>query len=263
MAEQTPRTRSGGGFVLIIVGIVLALATAALVLFLTSGGGGGSQASATIIVSTRTLPIGAVLSTTNGTAPYIKIADAFRVERVPIAAVPADAFVSTNGADLNTALNGQVIVANFLAGDILRRSDTRMTTLGTNAIQSLVNHNPAALPPGDVLYVLHTDAAQGMQIGAQEGDHVDILATLCASSGKSGCQLAQTTLQNLAIYAVPDPKTLVVAVSHEDALVLKMLIETAKIDFVLRKPGDTAAAGTTPIDPAWLITHFGFTSPTG
>ncbi len=264
MASPTPRPRaSGGGTPLIILGIVLALITAVLVLFLTTGGGGGgSGQTVTVVVAAQNLTAGTVLSSNQSGGNYALVSDAFHVEHLPAADVPADAFPYAGTAALASALNNQIITAPFMAGDILRRNDSRMTALGTGPANSITNHNPDALPAGDVLVALHVGDSPGMQIGAQEGDHVDILATECVNSPSThgNCQVAQTTLQNLTIYMV-NGGLLYVAVSHQDALVLKLLVETAKLDLVLRKPGDTGNANTQPIDTAWIITHFGFTPP--
>lgn len=261
MAVPPPRRR--GGFPLMLLGVILALATAALVLFLTNSGGAALQSGTPVLVASHTLTAGAVLSATNGTPPYVRVADAFQVERMPASMVPVDAYTFTNQSDLATALNGQMILSSFLAGDILRRGDQRMSALGSAPARSLANHNPAALPDGSVLFTLHSGDAAGMQIGAQEGDHVDVLATMSNNAAKNSSPITQTTMQNLLIYAVPDAKTLIVVVSHEDALVLKALVESAKIDLVLRKPGDSDAANTQAVDPAWIMSHFGFTPPNG
>jgi len=259
MATPSPRQRNAA-FPLILLGIVLALATAVLVLFLTNGGGSATlQGGNNIIVASRTLTAGTILSANNGTSPYVSVASAFHVERVSASAVPADALTFTGESDLAAALNGKIITQSFFAGDILRKSDQRMADLGSGPTHSLVNHNPPALPDGSVLFPLQTNGLM-----AQEGDHVDVLATLCANSAKSGsCQITQTTLQNLLIYTVLNQSTLVVVVSHQDALTLKLLVESAKIDFVLRKPGDTSMANTHAIDANWIISHFGFTPPAG
>ncbi len=263
MATPTPRQRSsGGGFSLIMIGIVLALATAVLVLFLTNNGGAALSGGPTVVVAARTLPTGTVLSATNDSAPYMAVGVAFKLERMPASVVPADAYVFTSQDALASALNGQIITESFFTGDILRHADARLSALGPGPATSLVNHNPAALDPGDVLFALHTGNDEGMQVGAQEGDHVDVLATLCVNpNARGGCQVTQTTLQNLLIYAIPTANTLMVVVSHQDALVLKLLVETARIDLVLRKPGDTTDASTQAVDPAWIMSHFGYVAP--
>lgn len=267
MAAPTPRSprTQGSGTPLIVLGIVLALVTGALVWFLTSGKGAGTVMSGQtvlVVTATQKLDIGLVLSPDQSGGTFARIGDMFHEERLPASAVPADAFTFTTEADLEKALKNQIVTVPFFAGDILRRADGRLTMLGAGPAHSLANHNPAALPTGDVLVALHTDQSTGMQIGVQEGDHIDLLATECVPgpASRGGCQLVQTTLQDLAIYLVNGPM-IFVAVTHQDALVIKLLVETAKIDFVLRKPGDDATVTTQAIDPAWIIAHFGFTPP--
>lgn len=265
MAAPTPRPRaSSGGTPLIVLGIVLALITAVLVFFLTTGAGGGNASGqgVTVVMAAQSLTPGMVLSATQSGNGYARITDVFHVEHLPANAVPADAYSFSTWADLSSALNNQIVVAPFYVGDILRHNDGRMQSLGAGPVNSLTNHNLVAIPEGDVLVALHTDASPGLQIGAQEGDHVDLLATECvqALASRGGCQVAQTTLQNLVIYKV-DANIIYLAVTHEDALVLKLLVETARLDLVVRKPGDTSTVATQPIDTAWIISHFGFTLP--
>ena len=269
MATPTPHPSrmQGSGIPLIILGIVLALITGALVLYLitsaSNNSGTASGSTVTVVVAAQKLDVGMVLSPDQSGGSFARIRDMFHVEHIPASAVPADAFSFTNEADLDQALKNEIITTPFFAGDILRKPDGRMAMLGAGPLHSLANHNPAALPTGDVLVTLHTDQSAGMQIGAQEGDHIDMLATECISTGASthgGCQVVQATLQDLEIYMVNGP-TILVAVTHQNALILKLLVETAKIDFVLRKPGDDTLVDTTAVDPAWIIAHFGFTPP--
>jgi hypothetical protein len=181
--------------------------------------------------------------------------------------VPSDAYAFTTSDALAEALDNQIIQSPFLAGDILRNSDNRMAKIGSSAIKSVANHKPSALNAGQVLFALHTSG--DLQIGVQEGDHIDLLATECVqsngtsnTSNGSGCQVAQTTLQDLPIYMVADNGNLVfIAVSHQDALILKILVETAKLDIVLRKPGDDGHVATQPVNAGSIISRFGFTAP--
>jgi Flp pilus assembly protein CpaB len=245
---------------LIVLGIVLALITGALVLFLTMGAGSGGSGGQTVAVVTaaQNLTVGMVLSPDQSGGSYARISEVFHVEHLPTGMVPADAVLFTNEADLENALKNQIITSPFFAGDILRHADGRLTALGAGPASSLANHDPNALPTGDVLM-----AIPAPQITIHQGDHIDLLATECVQANATahgGCQVVQTTLQDLAIYMVSGNLVLV-AITHQDALVLKMLVETAKLDFVLRKPGDDSPVTTQPIDPAWIIQHFGFTPP--
>lgn len=259
MVPPTPRQRSrGGGFPLIALGVVLALATGLLVLLTDSGGAGPvTLASGTlVVVAAEPLRTGTVLSPSNGGAPYARVADAFHEERLPASALPPGAYPFTSEADLEKTLNQLIVVNDFLAGDVLRTNDPRLKPLGSGPANSIISHNPSALPPGDVPYAVQIGGTN-----AQEGDHIDILASLCVTTNKGNCQVVQTTLQNLLVYAVPSGSYFYVAVSHQDALALKFLVENAKLDVVIRQPGDTGAADTQSVDYTWIIAHFGFTQP--
>jgi Flp pilus assembly protein CpaB len=262
MAVLAPRQRHSGGLSLIMLGIVLALATAILVLYVTNSRGGiGGGNGTNVVVAARDLPTGTVLTSSkdNVSSPSMRISDAFHVEQLPASAVPSNAYTYTSDDDLLKALNGQIVTQAFFSNDILRRNDSRVSMYPGGPPGSMANQNPTALPQGSVLYYL--TLGSGMPSGPQAGDHVDILATECVNSptAHDGCQVTQTTLQNLLIYAVPTNQTLIVVVSHQDALALKLLSETARLDLVLRKPGDTGSANTQAIDPIWIINHFGFT----
>ena len=266
-APTPPRPRSsGGGTPLIMLGIVLAVIAAILVLYLTSGGSGGGASNAggmvSVVVAAQSLTPGIVLSKDASSAGYLHVTDAFHVERLPAAAVPADAYLYTSNDDLIKTLDNQIIQSPFDVGDILRKPDNRMATIGSGSIKSVPNQNPAGLSDGQVLFALHAGGDAGLQIGVQEGDHIDLLATECVqASGRSGCQVAQTTLQDLVVYTVSNGGLIFLAVSHQDALILKILVETAKLDIVLRKPGDDGHVTTTPVDTGTIISRFGFTSP--
>ncbi len=252
-----------GGQPLIALGIVLALITGVIVLYLTSTSGPVAALQSTqVVVAARTLPTGTVLSA-DAAANMTAIADDFVVETMPVSNVPPNAYHFVSLQQLQHDLDKQIVLRDILAGDVLRSNDPRLMPLGSGPARSLANIHPDELPPGSVLFALHTSNNQGMQVGAQEGDHVDVLATLCVPAPKNpgGCQLAQTTLQDLLIYATPDSSTLLVVVSHQDALALKMLVENGKIDLVIRKPGDTTATATQAVDIQWIITHFGYTQP--
>jgi Flp pilus assembly protein CpaB len=260
MATPTPRQRSSGGLSLIVLGIVLALAAAVLVLVLTNGSGGTPQNSGTlVVVAAQSLPTGTVITSAGG-GQSMSVAAAFRLEHLPASDVPAGAYAFTTQDALNRTLNGQVVTEAFMAGDVLRQSDARLSAIGTGPVSSLANLNPGAFPAGDVLFAL---TSGGTQVGAKEGDHVDVLATECVGNASGGCQLTQTTLQDLLVYAVPSSGALILVLTHQQALILKLLVETARIDLVLRKPGDDAPANTQAVSTTWIISHFGFTPPSG
>jgi Flp pilus assembly protein CpaB len=261
MTVSSARPRVSGGWPLIILGIVLALATAILVLFLTNSTTSGSRNGIDIIVAARQLDAGAIISSEDDSSPNISINQALKVQRIPEDVIPSGAYHFTTQNDLIKDFKDLVVVDRILEGDVLRKDDPRLIAKGTTtSSKSLANLKPGLFPSGSVLFSLHVSDSNGLQ----DGDRVDILATACSgstatnSTSTGGCQLTQTTLQNILIYHVLNPNTLIVVVSHQDALVLKSLIEIARLDYVLRKPGDDTAVTTHAIDPAWIASHFGF-----
>jgi len=262
MAVPNSRPRNSGGLPLILISIVLALATAILVLFLVNGGANTNMSGVTVVVASRTVTTGAVLSIASDGSPNVRISTAFHTLRMPANVIPSDAFIFTSQDDLEKSLANHIVVTTILTDDVLRKNDARIAAIGNGPLTSITYHNPQALPPGNVIFTLHISESIGMQVNAQEGDHIDVLATACGTVSVKGasCQVAQTTLQNIAIYAVPDSKTLLIVLSHQDALVMKTLVETTHIDFVIRKPGDNTPAVTQGIDATWILNHFGFTA---
>jgi Flp pilus assembly protein CpaB len=258
MSVSSSRPRVSGGWPLIILGIVLALATAILVLFLTNTTASGSKNGIDIIVAARQLDVGVTISSENEPSPSISVNQALKVERIPENLIPSGAYRFTTQNDLIKDFKDLVVVDRILEGDVLRKDDPRLIAKGTTtSSKSLANLKPGLFPSGSVLFSLHVSDSNGLQ----DGDRVDILATACSapsSTSTSGCQFTQTTLQNILIYHVLNPNTLIVVVSHQDALVLKSLVEIARLDYVLRKPGDDTNVTTHAIDPAWIASHFGF-----
>lgn len=260
MVAPVPRrpTRSGG-LPLIALGILLALATGLLVLFITSGATPvGAAATVPVVVAAQTLPTGTVLSADLADA-YTHVKDVFVTQRVPGDAIPPNAYRYTSIDDLarNLFAQKQIVLSVILAGDVLHTHDPRIVPLGNTPGNSIVNLHPNELVPGSVLFALSGETT----VGAQPGDHVDVLASLCVPGAKGNCQVTQTTLQNLLVYSLSGANVLLVVVTHQEAVALKLLIESSKIDLVLRKPGDVAPANTQAVNVDWIITHYGFTQP--
>ncbi len=258
MSTSSSRKGSTGVF-FIISGVIFALIVGIFILYYTENLGKTTTniSMAQVITATTNLSVGSVLSTSQSAPPYILISSAVHVTSIPQSSLPPNALIYTSQQQLNDALNNMVVQNTILTGSILRQNDPRLSHSGGPA-SSLANKDPSDLPAGDVLVVLPLTSSS-MQIGAVPGDHIDILATACVgSSGSGSCQVAQTTLQNVFVYAVPDSQTLIVALSHQDALNLKMLIETTKISIALRKPDDTEHISTTPVSPQTIYNLFGF-----
>lgn len=253
------RTRSSGGRTLMLLGVLLALAAGTIVIFIVSQATTSSTQVVTVVVAKQDLPAGTILSVTTSDPNHMLITDAFTTKQVAQDFVPENAFAYTTGDALNLELNNKVIVGSFYGGEILRHPDPRLVALGTGAVGSLTNLNPAQLPAGSVLTVLHLDATAGGRPLAVAGDYIDVLVTECGldpTDPTKNCE-TQTTLHSIYVYSVQGT-SLVVVLKHQDALVLKYLEETGKGEIVLRKPGDTADPGTTPVNLATIIKEFGY-----
>lgn len=254
------RSKGNPGTPLILLGIVLALAVAIIMLYLGKNyvGGVGSQGTVPVVMITQQLSVGTILSNSQDSGQYVLISKVFQVEQVSANAAPHDAYQFTTETDLEKALDGHIVSFPMLANDILRSNDPHMSTVSGPA-QSLANHNPSALLAGDVLFALPTSAMTST-IAVHEGDHIDVLSTACvnAATQKDSCQKTQTTLQDLLVYNTPSAGSVVVVVSHQDALALKSLVENTKLSIVLRKPGDDSTISTQSVDLNWIYAHFGF-----
>ena len=258
---RQPRTRSGGGRTLMLLGVLLALAAGIIVIYVVTTAVSPPTHTVTVVVAKKDLTTSTTLSTTTD-ATHTAISDAFETKPVNADFAPTNAYVYTSPADLNVYLADQVVVGQFFAGDILRTNDPRLSKVGTVAIGSKTNLHPAQLPVGSVLFPLKVPDLAAL--GLVSGDHVDILVTYCivgniASGNVSGCPSAnnesQTTFENLYVYSV-ESGLIYVVVTHQDALTLKLLSETGQLTLVLRKPGDTGAASTVPIDGKYIFSHF-------
>ncbi len=253
-----------------LLGVLLALAAGAIVIYVVSTAVGASSQTTTVIVATKDLPAGSILTVqdTDAGKSLLKITDAFTTKTVTADFVPQNALPYISAEDLNIKLNNQVIVGAFYAGDILRQSDPRLVQLGTGAAGSLTNINPAQLPKGYVLAQFQVKAGKGNAGGkpiAAPGDYVDFLAFLCVQfesggSSKSVCS-AQETLQNVYIYTVIGDSVIVV-LKHQDALALQYLDqEAASLEIVVRKPGDTDQVTTDPVTAGYVVNRFNFAKP--
>jgi hypothetical protein len=116
------------------------------------------------------------------------------------------------------------------------------------------------------------------------GNHLDIAYTVAIdfdqAEEEASTEAPMTTflsLQNLEVKgllrrqppteessALMRPDAILLAVSPQDALVLKHLIDTgAPMDFFLRAPGNEALSPVLPIDAQYLIDRFQLQIPTG
>lgn len=252
---RPPQTRASGGRTLILLGVLLALAAGTIVVFVVSQYTASPSHSVVIITAKMDLHTGVILTTGATDTSHVSISDAFTTKVVTNSDAPASAYVFSTQDDLNASLNGQVVISPFYVGSILRRPDPRLAPLGQATSGSLNTINPNQLAAGSVI----TSVQLATPPALVAGDTVDVLATECNLAGArdpSHCE-TQTTLQNVYIYAVRQDVVYVV-LRTQDALALKYLVETGKVDLALRKPGDQSAATTVPVGPAYIVKSFNY-----
>jgi Flp pilus assembly protein CpaB len=259
--RSTTRTRSSGGRALMLLGVLLAVLSGVLVIYIVSQATSSAGQTIQVVVAKQDIASGTLLTTgaTNATQNVLNIQEAFTEQNYPANLVPPNAFVFSSPDDLDVHLNNQVVVSQIYAGDVLHNSDPRLQTYGSGATGSLTGVKPDQLKTGEVLLaVTFTNPAGNSRSFVVAGDHVDILATECSLPNTTGC-VTQTTLQNVYVYAV-FTNAVVVVLNHEQALELKYLVETGKVDVVLRDPADNnASPGTTqPVNGAFISSQFNF-----
>ncbi|HEV2235898.1 MAG TPA: hypothetical protein VGR57_04470 [Ktedonobacterales bacterium] len=259
---RQPRARGGGGRTLMLLGVILALAAGILVIYVvTTAGGPTGGHEVTVVVAAKDTTAGTILTASAATDPsHVLITDAFATKQVNSDFVPQGAYVWVSPSQLNIDLNDDIVTGQFYAGDILRAADPRLAKIGTVSTGSLTFRNPGALPKGSVLYPFKADNLDSL--GLVSGDHVDVLVTYCGVKGVdqtflNGCA-AQTTLENVYVYAV-NKGILYVVLTHQDALTLQLIGQTgAQVTLAIRKPGDTDPANTVPITGQYIYSHFHF-----
>lgn len=239
-----------------LLGVLLALAAGVIVIFVVSQYTSAPSANTKVVVARRDLPPATTLAVSPTGAGQIAIAEAFEVRTVNSDFAPQDAMPFTTQDALNAALNNQVVIGAFYAGDILRAKDPRLALAGTKAVGSLSSVNPAAFSkPGSVLSSI--DLATKSPFVA--GDTVDVLVTMCnlPDAKDPGACETQTTLQNVFVYASQDT-TVWLVLDHQQSLELKFLAESGKVNLVLRKPNDTNNVSTDPVTPSYIVKRFNY-----
>ena len=256
---RQPRTRGGGGRTLMLLGVILALAAGIMVIYVVTTAAGPQSHQVTVVVAAKDITASTILSASPGNDPsHTLISDAFTTKSVNSDFVPQGAYTYVSLSQLNIDLNDEIVTGQFFAGDILRAADPRLAKLGSVASGSLTFRNPAALPKGSVLYPFKADDLDSL--GLVPGDHVDVIVTYCGVKGVdpaflNACE-AQTTLENVYVYAVNKGIAYVV-LTHQDSLTLQLIAQTAaKVALAVRKPGDTDAANTAPINGQYIYNHF-------
>ena len=242
-----------------LLGVLLAVLSGVLVIYIVSQATSTAEQTMQVVVAKQAIAPNTLLTTgaTNASQNLLNIQDAFTEETYPASLVPPNAYIFTSVDDLQVHLNNQVVIDQIYAGDVLHNSDPRLQAYGTGATGSLNSVKPNKLKAGDVLYTLTFNNPLGnTRSFVVAGDYIDILATECSLPNTTGC-VTQTTLQNKYVYAV-FTNAVVVVLSHQEALELKYLVETGKIDLALRYPGDSGADSTQPVTGAFISSTFGF-----
>ena len=263
---RAPRTRASGGRTLMLLGVLLALAAGTIVIYIVSQATTTTTQMVTVIMAKQTINAGTILTAgpTDPTKNLLSITDAFVAKQVSTDYAPADYQPFTTQDQLNVKLNNEVAIGTFYTGDILRTGDftARLAALGTGSPGSLTNLNPAELKPGEVLMFVETHnstGASGKPLLAV-GDRVDFVYIACnlgpSTKDPNGCE-AQTTLQDLYVYAV-ESNGIFVVVTHQQVLQILYLNHIGSGEVVIRKPGDDGTISTHPEDNSTIATEFSF-----
>lgn len=260
---RAPRTRASGGRTLMLLGVLLALAAGTIVIYIVSQATTTTSQMVTVVMAKQNITPGTTLivGPTDATQGYLSITDAFVAKQVSADYAPADYQPFTTQDQLDVKLNNEVVVGTYYTGDILRTGDftSRLAAAGTGAKGSFTNFNPARLPTGSVLVAVELTTQSGSTSGkpfAQPGDYVDFIVVDCNVSGQNGCE-AQTTLQNMYVYADAG-NTIIVVATHQQAVDLTYIIHSLSLQIVLRKPGDTNSITTTAVNNATIVSQFHF-----
>lgn len=266
--SRAPRTRASGGRTLMLLGVLLALAAGTIVIYIVSTATGTTGQMVTVVVAKQNITSGTILTVgpTDPTHNTLSITDAFIAKQVGADFAPANYLPFTSQDQLNVKLNNQVVVGTYYVGDILRSDDfsQRLVALGSGPQGSYTNVNPARLPSNSVLMVLTlngpSNGATATKTFAQPGDRIDLVVVACnlgpGAKDSGGCE-AQTTMQDLYVYAVTQSQ-LILVVTHQQAVDLAYLQHVGNLEIVLRKPGDDGTISTNPADNSTIISEFHF-----
>ena len=199
--------------------------------------------------------------------------DMVRVRDMPVDLIPEDAIT-----DLQEAI-GKMPITDLSTGEILLASRLVEPT-------NITRNIALAIPKGHVIVALPADDLLNRVGMVKPGDRVDILITLPYGDGPENT-VSVDVLQNVVIQAVVVPpipnevesageqvkatadaalssiegaafKAILVAISPQDALVLKYLRDSGAIlDFALRAPDDESAPFLDPVDFQYIQDVFG------
>jgi Flp pilus assembly protein CpaB len=245
LAEESTAQRALGAQTLadgrtrlfLIIGLVLAVLTFVLLSAATSDASRAQQPTdrIDIVVAAAELHSGMVI-----TAEDLE-RRSYPVDLAPVGALSDPA-----------ALVGQKIAAFVPKGGPLVRAYFDTTAVSGSAA--------ATLDSGLVIVAFPTTDALTLAGFVRPGDRIDLLATLAVGTGENA-KVTQTTVQSLQVIDVVTTgaaRSLVFAVDHQTALVLKYLRDAqASVDVALRSPRETTSTRTDRVDLAFLVRGFG------
>ncbi len=255
------------GWLWMLAGVVFAL-VAGLLVYRVLSSAAETRASAPV---TETRPV--VIALEDLPLRTVVEEDMIAVREMPIEFIPEDAAQDVKdvlGKMVMTDINkGEVILLNRLA------SPTNVTR--NIALTIPEEHVVIALPAQDLLNRV------GM---LKPGDRVDILFSLYFGDQSPDQTITLNVLQDVTIQAIvvppvlaaaeqatngdnqPDQQTsvldsaILVAVTPQDALLLKYLLDSGgTLDYVLRPPDDTSAPFVEPVDIQYIEDRFEFERP--
>lgn len=250
---RPPTTRASGGRTLIFLGILLALAAGTIVIAVISQYTSAPKSTQTVVVAVKEIPAGTLLTSGPGDSSHVAISSVFAARTEPADIVPAGAYVFTSQEALQSTLNNEVATSTVYAGEILRSNDPRLAAIGSTAAGSIDMVNPAVLKNGDVI----TSVQMTDKPVVVPGDYVDFMVTECNLPNVPGGCETQTTLRDVYVYAVR-ANLVYVVLPTQDALNMKYLIETGKVNLAVRRPGDSSMPSTNAVNAATVVKSFGY-----
>ncbi|GEM_PF-6330425 len=258
LPTRAPRQSGTSGRALLLLGVLLALAAGGLVIYVVSQYTGGGGQTVTVVEAIQPIQVGKTLSTTATDSNHVVISQVFAPKSVDVSVAPPNYYPFTSMTALNSYLNGLQVTQAFYPGDILQTSgqsglDPRLSK-GVCASDSLTCLNGSALT-NNVLILVQLNQPPALVAG----DRVDILVTECNLTPGGGC-ITQTTLTDQLVYSV-NGNSIYLAMSNQDAITLKYLIETGNVTFAIRPYSDTVGEGTpitTPVNSTYIVNKFGF-----
>ncbi len=253
------------GWMWMLAGVILAFLAGLLVYRLLTS----AVRSATTPKKTETKPV--VVAVQDIPMRTVIGEDMVQVRDMPVDLIPEGAIT-----DINDAV-GKMPLTDLITGEVLIENRLIEPT-------NVTRHIALAIPKQKVIIALPADDLLNKVAMIKPGDRVDIMVSLPYGDGPQGT-VSVDVLQNVIIQAVVVPpmpntgdekegkntqtfspedytsgglKAILVAVSPQDALVLKYLRDVgALVDFALRAPDDESTPFLEPVDFEYIQDVFG------